>query len=249
MAGKLDLRRMCCVLLLAAAAGVAGCQRSQPPPPSPPPGPTPAAQPYSTSFAASGWTYHLRPLKPGAKADTDKAKEVWRDLFPGMAKDPKTLALLKHLHADLPVEFVVLDARRAEDNAVLLAPPPEGSVIAMRVADISQKEEKSKGGTVPVRVVAYGRVVLIKGAAPPGSLAALADNMKSEPSPGGPLNLAMEDYVLRHAPGWVVIGGPVFAAEGEKLPTSVEDQRRGLDRRIKDYADHAKAFYGARRKP
>ena len=73
--------------------------------------------------------------------------------------------------------------------------------------------------------------------------------MKSEPSPGGPLNLAMEDYVLRHAPGWVVIGGPVFAAEGEKLPTSVEDQRRGLDRRIKDYADHAKAFYGARRKP
>ena len=63
---------------------------------------------------------------------------------------------------------------------------------------------------------------------------------------GGPLGLAMEDYVQRRAPGWAVIGGPFF--EDEKLPASVEEQRRDLDKRIKEYEDHAKAFFGARRK-
>jgi hypothetical protein len=43
-----------------------------------------------------------------------------------------------------------------------------------------------------------------------------------------------------------VLGGPFF--EDEKLPASVEEQRRVLDQRIKDYEDHAKAFFGARHK-
>jgi hypothetical protein len=87
----------------------------------------------------------------------------------------------------------------------------------------------------------------MKDAAAPGNLGALAENMKDEPSPGGPLGLAMDDYVQRHAPGWAVIGGPFF--EGEKLPASIEEQRRDLDQRIKEYEDHAKAFFGARRQP
>jgi hypothetical protein len=247
MVSKPELSRVSFVLLLAAGAGVAGCQRNQPPQPSPPPGPAPeATQPYSTSFSASGWTFHLRQLKPGAPADADKAKEVWRELFPGMAKEAKTRDLLRHLHADLPVELVVLDAKQAKVKAVLMAPPPDGAAVAMRVADISHKEEKSKAGTVPVRVIAYSRVILIKDAAAPGTLGALAENMKGEPSPGGALGLAMEDYVLRHAPGWAVLGGPFF--EDEKLPPSPGEQRRDLDRRIKDYAAHAKTFFGARRK-
>jgi hypothetical protein len=235
------------LLLLAGGAGVAGCQRNQPPQPSSPPSPAPeATQPYSTSFSVSGWTYHFRHLKPDAPADADKAKEVWRDLFSGMAKDTKTRDLLRRLHADLAVEFVILDAKQAEDNAVLTAPPLDGAAVAMRVADISHKEEESKAGTVPVRVITYSRVILIKDAAAPGNLGALAENMKDEPSPGGALNLAMEDYVLRHAPGWAVIGGPFF--KDEKLPTSTEEQRRTVDQRIKEYEDHAKTFYGARRK-
>lgn len=244
MDGKFELRPVC-LMLLAAAACVAGCQRNQP---SPPPGPTTpeATTPYRTSFSASGWTFHLRPLKTEAQADADKAKEVWRDLFAGMAKDPKARELLKHLHADLPVEFVVLDAKQAEDKAALTASPTDEAAVVMRVADISQKEEKSKAGTVPVRVIAYGRAIRIKDAAAPGDLGALAENMKDEPSPGGPLGLAMEDYVQRHAPGWIVIGGPFF--EDEKLPASVEEQRRALDQRIREYQDHAKAFFGARRK-
>jgi hypothetical protein len=68
--------------------------------------------------------------------------------------------------------------------------------------------------------------------------------MKDEPSPGGPLGLAMEDYVQRRAPGWAVIGGPFF--EDEKLPASLEEQRRDLDKRIKEYEDHARTFFGAR---
>ena len=248
MRGTLGLSRVGPLLLfVAAGAGVAGCQRGQPPQPSPPPGPAPGAtQPYSTSFSASGWTFHLRHLKPDAPADADKAKEVWRDLFPGMAKDAKTRDLLRQLHADLPVELVVLDAKQAEDKAVLMAPPPDGTAVAMRVADLTQTEEKSKEGAVPVRVIAYSRVILMKDAAAPGNVGALAENMKDEPSPGGALGLAMEDYVQRHAPGWAVIGGPFF--ENEKLPASVEEQRKDFDQRIKGYADHAKAFFAARRK-
>jgi hypothetical protein len=56
----------------------------------------------------------------------------------------------------------------------------------------------------------------------------------------------MEDYVVRHAPGWAVISGPFF--EHEKLPSSVEEQRRELDQRINSSADHTKAYYGALRK-
>jgi hypothetical protein len=241
MLGNLDLSRVGPVLLLlAAGAGVAGCQRNQPP--------QQATQPYSTSFSASGWTFHLRHLKPDAQADADKAREVWRDLFPGMAKDAKTRDLLRRLHGDLPVELVVLDAKQAVDKAVLMALPPDGAAVAMRVADISHQEEKSKAGTIPVRVIAYSRVILIKDAAAAGSLEKLADDWKKEPSPGEPLGLAMEDYVVRHAPGWAVRGGPVFATEDEKLPSSVEELRRELDKRINSYADHATAYYGALRK-
>jgi hypothetical protein len=249
MVGNLALSRVSFVLLLAAGAGVAGCQRNQPAPPAPPARPAAAGadEPYSTSFWVSGWTFHLRPLKPEAKPDADKAKEVWRGLFPGMANDPKTRDLLKQLHAGLPVELVVLDAKQAADEAVLKAPPSSGAAVAMRVADISLTEEKSKAGTVPVRAIAYSRVILINdAAAPAGNLGTLAENMKEVPSPGGALGLAMEDYVLRHAPGWAGIGGPNF--ENEKLPPSVEEQRRDLQQRIKEYEDHAKAFFGARRK-
>ena len=164
-----------------------------------------------------------------------------------MAGDQETLALLRRLHAGLPVEFVVLDAEQARDDAVLKAPPRDGYAVAMRVADVGHREEKLGETTVPVRVVAYSHAVKITDGVGPttaDSFAAFAEDMKRAPSPGEPLSLAMEDYTIRHAPGWAVVGGPVF--RDEKLPARVEEQRQDLDRRIKECADRAKAYYGER---
>jgi hypothetical protein len=249
MASRYCVRRVAQILLLL-AVGIAGCQRRQPPQPSPAPKPSPAAsQNRESAFWVTGWTYYLRPLKPDTPTDADKAKEHWRGLFTGMAKDATTRELLTRLHGGWPTEFIVVEANQAEDKAALKAPPPDGVAIAMRVADLNLKEEKSKVGTIPVREIAYGRVVSIKYATIPGSGVDLADDWKKEPLPGEPLSLAMEDYILRHAPGWVVRGGPVFATEDEELPASAAEQRRALDQKIKDYVDHAKAYYGALPKP
>jgi hypothetical protein len=249
MAIRYRLLRVASALLLL-VVGVAGCQRNQPPQPAPSPNPTPeGAQFRGSAFWASGWTYHLRPLKADAPADAENAKKIWCDLFTGMAKDEKTRELLTRLHAGWPAELIVVEAKQAEDKSALQAPPPDGVAIALRVADLKLTEEKSKAGTVLVRVIAYGRVLRLAGAAVPNSLDQLAEAWKKEPLPGSPLALAMEDYVLRQAPGWVVRGGPVFASEDEKLPASAEDQRRALDQKIKEYADHAKAYYGTPSKP
>lgn len=230
--------------------GVAACQRNQPSQPSPSPNPAPVAiQPRENAFWVSGWTYHLRPLKADAPADSDNAKKLWPELFTGMAKDAKTRELLTRLHGGWPTEFIVVDAKQAADKDAFKAPPSEGTSIAMRVADIKLTEEKSKAGPIPVREIAYARVIRIKGATVPSSLDQLAADSKEEPLAGGPLGLAMEDYILRHAPGWIVRGGPYFASEDEKLPASAEDHRRSLDRRLKEYEDRAKAFYGTPPKP
>jgi hypothetical protein len=59
--------------------------------------------------------------------------------------------------------------------------------------------------------------------------------------------LAIEDYMLRHAPEWV-IGGMIFEKD-LKMPTQVAERRVVLDRRIQAYAEKANAFYGALRPP
>lgn len=241
MLSRYGLRRVTSALLVS-LIGVAGCQRNQPPGVAPKPAKPEA---FESAFTTSNWTYHLRPLKADAPADADNAKKVWRDLFTGMAKDEQTRELLTRLHAGLPVEFIVMDAKEAEDKAALGAPPSEGVAIAMRVADLRLKEEEWEAGVVPIRYIAYAHVIHIQGAAPPNSWKESAAALKKEPLPGEPLDLAMEDYLLRHAPGWVVLGGPPFVSGDEKIPASVEDQRRALDQKIKEHVDRATAYYGA----
>jgi hypothetical protein len=238
-------------LLLTALVTIAGCQGDEPSKhrrqAAPPPG---AATPYTDSFSARGWTFHLRRFQPDAAVDAVAASELWRNLFNGMANDPETRDLLIRLHAGHPVEFVVLDADKAEDSAALTAPPREGYAFAMRVADTSLREEHSGTITVPGRVIAYGRTVLIKDGvvlAASDIVGAVAEASRNAPTPGEPLDLAMQDYLLRQAPGWTVIGGPVF--DSETLPASAQEQRKALDVRIKEYADQAAAFYGRYRKP
>jgi hypothetical protein len=173
-----------------------------------------------------------------------------------MAKDVKTRDLLTRLHGGWPAEFAVIDAKQAKDKSALNSPPQAGMAVAVRVADLNLKDVKTKFGAAPFREIAYGRVIRIKAA----EIAELPLG-KEEPEPEGALSLAIEDYVLRHAPGWVARWGTgpgtsfeddqrlARSADEAKLPASVEEQRRELDQKIKVYADRARAYYGAMRKP
>jgi hypothetical protein len=222
-----------CLLVLLAA----GCQGK--PSPVPSTGPSSKSAPYATSFTARNWSFHLRRL--GSDSDEGKAAEVWRDLFVGIAEDAKTRSLLRQLHGNRPVEFVVLDAKQADD-AALSAPPPDGYDFVMRLADL--KLDKQPGGD-RVRVVAYGHVTNLKDATTPtaSELGDIVKVLESPPSPGDPLRLAMQDYVLRHAPDWAVISGPYFREE--TLPHGVEELRRELDKEIKECEARARDYYGS----
>jgi hypothetical protein len=123
----------------------------------------------------------------------------------------------------------------------------------MRVADLQSDKRKTSIGELPFKLVGYGRKHYISDAVIPtapdlaSGLETLSAAMREEPQPGGALTLAIEDYVFRHAPGWV-LGGPHFDQD-QKLPASPDEQRAELDGRIRAYAEHANAYYGALRKP
>ena len=256
MASRLSLKGTGRLLFLL-AVGITACKPSQPSPSSPSPGPEPAGtQSRDDTFWVSGWTYYLRPIDQGTPTKPDKSQEVWRDLFSGMARDVKTRELLTRLHGGWPAEFVVIDAKQAKDPSAFKAPPQAGIAIVVRVADLNLKDVKTKFGATPFREIAYSRVIRIKAA----EIAELPLG-KEEPEPEGALSLAIEDYVLRHAPGWVARWGTgpgtsfeddqrlARSADEAKLPASVENQRRELDQKVKDYSDRARAYYGAMRKP
>ena len=97
-------------------------------------------------------------------------------------------------------------------------------------------------GELLFRDIAFCHVTAIKDAVVSDPEAAL-----KQPSPGEALTLAIEDYMLRHAPEWV-IGGMIFEKD-LKMPTQVAERRVVLDRRIQAYAEKANAFYGALRPP
>lgn len=241
-------------VLVVAAISVTACQRNQPP--SSPNVTTTGAQSRESGLWVSGWSYYFRPIKAGVPTDADKGKEVWRDLFSGMARDEKTRELLTRLHGGWPAEFVVVDAKQTKDESAFKAPPSDGVAVVLRVVDINRKEVKTKAGPIPFREIAFGHVVRIKDA-----VIAELPLGKEEPLAGDALDLAIEDYVLRHAPGWVARRGTGpdtsfeddqqlrRSVEDAKVPASVEDQRRELDQKIKDYADRARAYYGTKGKP
>lgn len=251
-----SLKRWGQVLLLL-AVGTTACQREQPPQPPPSPGlASTGTLSRDSAFWVSGWGYYLRPTGAGKPTGADKSKEVWSDLFSGMSKDAKTRELLTRLHGGWPAELIVVDAKQAKDQSAFKAQPPDGVAVVLRVADLNLKEVKTIAGPVPFREISYGLVIRIKDA-----LIAELPLGKAEPLPEEALSLAIEDYVLRHAPGWVACRGTgpatSFAddeqlrrsAEDAKLPPSVEDQRRELDQKIKDLANRSKDYYGAMRKP
>jgi hypothetical protein len=202
----------------------------------------PTISPHRAGFVAQNWRFHLRPLDPEKAPDRLAAERIWRDLFPGMAKDPATRDLLRRLHGDLPVEFVAVDEKAAADKAVMMAPPGEGFAFAFRVGDLRTFPKETEAGEIWFRDIAFGHAILIKDAVAPNA----AEGLEG-PSPDEALALAMQDYMLRHAEDWV-IGGPHFERDF-KAPAPAAERRADLDRRIQEYADSARAFYGGLRTP
>ena len=260
MLGNFDFCQIRTVFLFVVGVGATGCGQASAPPPVPaapapaaPLAPAPAApQPYH-SYLFSNAKAHLRPLKLDSQVDVENAKTVWRELVPGIVADEKSQALMRQLHGDLPLDLILIDTKQAEDQDAMTARPPQGVAVAFRVADKIVAEERLKigGGPVPVRVVNYCQVVWIENAATKSApdLASAQSgimNVFKDLHPVEPLYLVMEDYVLRHAPGWILIRD-VSDVEHE-LPASVEEQRRDLDRRIGSFAERAKAYYDSLRK-
>ena len=255
MHGKVDLSRIIwAVCLLVVGVGASGCGKNPPPPPVPPAAPVPAPaapEPYR-SFLGSNAMAHLRPLTSETKVDAEKAMAVWRELLPGMVADEKSQELLRKLHGDLPAELILIDPKQANIEAgwdpVWKAPPPDGAAVAFRVADSIVADQLLKIGSskVPARAVNYCQVVLIENAATksaPDMATAMSGmtNVFKDLPPVEPLFLLMEDYVLRHAPGWILIRG--LSDEEPELPASVEEQRRDLDQRIRSFAERSKTYY------
>ncbi|HEV3257855.1 MAG TPA: hypothetical protein VG013_13300, partial [Gemmataceae bacterium] len=182
--------------------------------------------------------------KPGPRPSTE---EAWRDLFPGMAKDQATHDLLQRLYGGLPVEFVVLDQGAATDDA-LTKPPGEAFAVALRVANLGSEKKKTVEGETLFGLIALGRATLIRDAAAPeaGNLGDVLPNlskvMQERPSDGEAWSLAVEDYMLRHETGWLVVGGPIFDP-GVKLPKSPQEHRADLDGRIQVFAERSAAYY------
>jgi hypothetical protein len=203
--------------------------------------------PHSDSFSARNWSYYLRPVptdKPGPKPT---AEEAWDGLFPGMTADPATRELLQRLYGGLPVEFVVLDKEATND--ALTKPPAEGLAVAFRVANLGSHKKKTIDGETLFGLIAIGRATFIKDVVSPqpseginDAVAGLVKTMKDRPSDGEAFDLAVEDYMLRHQTGWLVVGGPFFE-QGKQLPKNPQEHRAALDARIKGYAEKSADYY------
>jgi hypothetical protein len=196
------------------------------------------------SFSARNQSYYLRPVPTDKPRSRATAEEVWRDLFPGMAKDRATPNLLRRLYGGLPVEFVVLDERVGADEPLMKA-PGEGFAVSLRVANCGAVSRQTPEGETLFGLIALGRTTLIEDAMPPDrgdALARLSKAMKDRPSDMEAWDLAVEDYLLRHDSGWLVVGGSFFDP-GRKLPTSPSEHRADLDGRIQAYVESAADYY------
>jgi hypothetical protein len=207
--------------------------------------PGPQLTPRSDSFSARNWSYYLRPVPTDRPGPGPTAEVAWKDLFPGMAADPATRELLVRLYGGLPVEFEALDKQASDDD--LTKPPGAGSAVALRVASLETHTRKTADGETLFGLIAIGRATYTKDAvSPPGkdindALAEVAKGVADRPSDGEAFDLAVEDYMLRHGTGWLVVGGPIFK-EG-KLPGSEKEHRADLDARIKAFAEKSADYF------
>jgi len=185
-----------------------------------------------------GWRFTLQPLQAGSETKAEDVATLGRNLFSGMAKDPKTLDLLKRLNGDRTIAFVVVDVTQAEDKKRMEGPPGDDYMSILRVTEPQFDEgEKMPGSTLRFQVKASYFVSQNEGVQP-------SEFMPPLPLATFSLVLAMEDYVARHAPGWTVRDATFqYRGSNEKLPATIEEQRKDLDRWTQEYARKAREYY------
>jgi hypothetical protein len=74
--------------------------------------------------------FQLIPVPQDPSEKAPPLEEVWRDLFPKMAKDAQTRQLIGEMLGRTPYQFVVLDSdEKAAEDALPKLPPAEGAII------------------------------------------------------------------------------------------------------------------------
>jgi hypothetical protein len=145
---------------------------------------------------------HLLALGPDAKATEPAAKDLWRDLFAGLAADADSQKLLTKLYGGLPVEFVLLDGKTPFDEKAAEAARPRATTSAVLLSvHPKQPGEWSAAENQLYGTLSFARVVrLAEG--DPRTATSVDEALTRQPEELEVLYLVINDYLLRKARGW-----------------------------------------------
>jgi hypothetical protein len=221
--------------LVAAGAGVAWYAR---PRMRPPVAPAPAREPDRSVL--SDIAVYLMPVAADARPPGD-GEAVWDGLWPGIAADAESRALLGRLYGGAPAALVAGPDAGASGPA-----PGAGLAVVLRV-DARRVEDRfsTRRGHVAGRIDLHrestaqfhpARFHAPAGTPPEDVLGkAFAAAMDAQPDDLDILLLVANDYLLRHRPGWQ-LASHGFSADAVAVPTGGPAALRSdLDRRISDY--------------
>lgn len=229
------------------------------PEPEPAPGPTPARRKAIQAHEGSvGGAAYL--VRLDAEAPPKPADAFWDGLFPAMAADPETAACLKRLFGGLRVELAVLDKPPAKDDPIWEKKPGPGFDVVLRVCNKGEHQTQTTDGMAgegrSVKVaylvgsLSFGCVV--DADRPPDVPKAGDGGIVLPPKAKEAVELAVADYLLRHAAGWrgLHVGSFGEQAEFDRVAAShdktADQRRKALDARIDDYAKRYRAFLAQR---
>jgi hypothetical protein len=191
---------------------------------------------------------YFLPIGP-KEAERRPALEVWKSLFPGMASDPDTKALLRRLYNDLPVDLVVVPEGAVKTKAAMdrvAGPPAPGFAVVLRVA--AERVLHEVGGGDTVGSLGYRRDMRVKRGEKSANVVELDKDGNvvsvAPPHDQAILLLAMNDYLLRTKAGYgaFVTGPDTPQSIRSRFPThDKEAMRANVDRRIADYLNRYRA--------
>lgn len=205
---------LCCCANTALAGGEPPVAKSDAPPPAP------EAADWRPEIVF-GIPFILTPIPPDGDAPKRKASEVLAGLFPGIAADKGTRALLSRLYGAAKIEFLAMEGadEAALKKAMPSRPPAEGRALWWAISKWQPYREVK--GNLPLGVSWW----YLTNAQPP------------QVKPGDSLEilqLVCNDYLLRHRLG--------YQLEHESDPSVLKPEQRTpaelravLDRRIEGF--------------